>query len=152
MIIRISTSGLCQSGTPCACTQEYCTLPWWVQKKTTKLNCRSDKVPAQNIALYQSNSHPNFPQHCSCVNCSILTNLSLHTFCAHLVLLIHLQKGLIRKTLIVLTEYSTWDCPPSLQKIFDFPIFYPFKYLINLKVVKQILSYFNLLPDNLFQV
>jgi len=35
--------GLCQANTPCACTQEYCTLPWWVQDKNTKLHCRSDK-------------------------------------------------------------------------------------------------------------
>merc|ERR1719206_569046 len=43
--------GLCQADTPCACTQEYCALPWWVQDKSTKLNCRSDKVKYHNIVL-----------------------------------------------------------------------------------------------------
>merc|ERR1719431_794203 len=35
--------GLCQADTPCACTSEYCTLPWWLRYQNTKLHCRSDK-------------------------------------------------------------------------------------------------------------
>merc|ERR1739844_447976 len=35
--------GLCQADKPCACTQDYCTLPWWVQDKNTKKHCRSDQ-------------------------------------------------------------------------------------------------------------
>ena len=50
-IILMIITGLCQAATPCACTQEYCALPWWVQDKTTKLHCRSDKVKDHNIVL-----------------------------------------------------------------------------------------------------
>jgi len=35
--------GLCQADTPCACTNEYCTLPWWMKDKNSKNNCRNHK-------------------------------------------------------------------------------------------------------------
>jgi len=35
--------GQCQADRPCACTQDYCTLPWWVQEIDQLTNCRSDQ-------------------------------------------------------------------------------------------------------------
>jgi len=36
--------GLCSSDTPCACTQQYCTTPWWVGDRDQATNCRTGQV------------------------------------------------------------------------------------------------------------
>jgi len=41
--------GKCKANKPCACTQNFCTLPWWVQQRNQRENCRSDVDCAQTI-------------------------------------------------------------------------------------------------------
>ena len=43
--------GLCEADKPCDCTQEYCTLPWWLETRDDKLNCRSDEVSNNELNL-----------------------------------------------------------------------------------------------------
>jgi len=44
------SNGLCEADKPCDCTQEYCTLPWWLETRDDKLNCRSDEDCEETIA------------------------------------------------------------------------------------------------------
>jgi len=42
--------GKCTADKPCACTQEFCTLPWWVAESSLEINCRSDQDCEEIIA------------------------------------------------------------------------------------------------------
>ena len=44
MVYSIIPIGKCTAASPCACTQEFCTLPWWVAKTDQVANCRTDQV------------------------------------------------------------------------------------------------------------
>eukprot|EP00091_Calanus_sinicus_P022276 TRINITY_DN6974_c0_g1_i6.p1 TRINITY_DN6974_c0_g1~~TRINITY_DN6974_c0_g1_i6.p1 ORF type:complete len:251 (-),score=56.69 TRINITY_DN6974_c0_g1_i6:253-1005(-) len=37
------SQGKCTAAAPCACTQDYCTLPWWVANRDQVANCRTDQ-------------------------------------------------------------------------------------------------------------
>jgi len=52
------TQGKCSSDSPCACTQEYCTVPWWVSGTR---ECRNDKDCEATIADCEGGK-------CSCQN------------------------------------------------------------------------------------
>merc|ERR1712142_355605 len=51
----------CVSNAPCACTQNYCNLPWWIQSRDQELNCRTDKDCEDTIATCKGNK-------CACLN------------------------------------------------------------------------------------
>jgi len=55
------SQGKCSASTPCACTQDYCTLPWWVQSGDQEQNCRKDQDCEETIAECAGNA-------CSCQN------------------------------------------------------------------------------------
>merc|ERR1711872_6043 len=55
------SSGKCVRNAPCACTNNYCTLPWWVQNRDQELNCRTDKDCEDTIATCKGNK-------CACLN------------------------------------------------------------------------------------
>eukprot|EP00092_Neocalanus_flemingeri_P033066 GFUD01035960.1.p1 GENE.GFUD01035960.1~~GFUD01035960.1.p1 ORF type:complete len:251 (+),score=54.25 GFUD01035960.1:37-789(+) len=55
------SQGKCSADKPCACTQDYCTLPWWVAERDQPANCRSDQDCENAILSCQGNK-------CSCLN------------------------------------------------------------------------------------
>jgi len=54
-------SGKCSATSPCACTQGYCTLPWWVRENNKSINCRNDKDCNDILLSCKGNK-------CSCQN------------------------------------------------------------------------------------
>jgi len=44
------SKGFCVSDKPCACTQDYCTKPWWIQTRDETPNCRNDQECEEIIA------------------------------------------------------------------------------------------------------
>merc|ERR1711936_488588 len=49
-IVDCIDKGKCTADKPCACTQEFCTLPWWVAESSLEINCRSDQDCEETIA------------------------------------------------------------------------------------------------------
>jgi len=54
-------AGRCVADLPCACTQNYCALPWWVENREQELNCRTSQDCTDSILDCQAGD-------CSCVD------------------------------------------------------------------------------------
>jgi len=58
--------GLCSEDSPCACTQSYCTVPWWVDSTDLSVNCRSNQDCDDTIYKCQGGK-------CHCTNIQSIT-------------------------------------------------------------------------------
>jgi len=69
------SKGKCAGDAPCACTQDYCTLPWWVARRDQPANCRSDQDCEDTILTCQGSK-------CSCQNMKSINDYEMRGTCS----------------------------------------------------------------------